>query len=1512
MIENGWYRLRLEATDVNGATSSAEIPIEIGGEAKVGVVRLSFVDLSLPVAGVPIQITRTYDSRVKTKRAFGIGWDLFSTAGSVEHNREPGQGWQIMNNPPPFPLPCAHVDELSSHLTTVRISDRESYTFAPDLINPSTTIGGCLADVHFNFVDGYTPGATLDILGNVGVYQAIGQQDVLDEVTGFPFNPDAFRLTLADGRAIEFRQGVGITAVEDAFGNRADISATGIVSSMGRSVAFTRDSQGRISRITDPSGNTIVYSYDASGDLASVENLVHDVTRFQYSAQFPHLLEHILGPGGDELGSMQFDGSGRMVAECTSSGCTTFEHDIGQRTRRTVDPTGREERIAYDTHGNITSVTDALGNTTTVQYDQGNNPTQLTDPEGNVTTMTYDAYHDLLTQVAPHGAAQNAADFTTTFQYNALRKMTRVTFPAGGQIRASYDSHGELLELRDENNRLLESRSPDQHGNLLSVSNLLGTVSYQYDNFGNAYRVTDTSGNVTTAQFDASGRVTSIVDNGRAATFTMDTAGRTTLVDVGNGVTETYAYGPGKEWIERVTPNNGTIRRDLAPSGANLGWTYPDGTSSSYALDEAGRVLDSIDNETLHTQVTYDAAGRISSITDPSGATQTYTLDRAGRTTRVRDALGHDVVTTYGPDGQITTQTDALGHVWSFASTSSIATATDPLGRHTTNYTTGHGLPLRTVFADGTSNRVEFLGTTEREDAQDYPTRSVDEAGGELHWYYDSNGQLIGATDRANNRFDYTWSHDGLSSIEFPSGETMSFGYDSSGLPASLTYADGTTKTLETGPDGNLAHEVHPSGLAVDFTYDLGGRLTSRVASNGDQATFAYDTTGALASTVDATGVTNYAYNAVHQLSALEQPNGGRISYLRDILGRVTQVAVQATNGAAAQSTTYSYDAASNVTSVLDAAGGTTSFTYDAANRLTTRTLPNGVTTTYGYDLRDRVTSIVHRRANNTVLASFAVTRNVVGAPTLIAREDGSSVSYEYDDALHLTRETQRNTSNAIIRDVTYAYDVDGNRTFRVVNGTAASYAYSAGAKLTAVTGTVSESYSWDTDGRLSGSTRSGATRSYTHDSRDLLTRVAAGSSTTAIATMHYDADGRRVAIEDAHGSRGFVVGQAMGSGLESIHAVTTAAGQVLATYAFVGAQPLARFTASGPVYYLEDPIRSVIAETDASGNLVGRYDFDAFGNPRVVGGGASAIVPSNLGGEFRFHGEWFDGDVGMYHLRARYYDPKTGRFLSRDPRGFDPRRPGTLHPYVFANSAPSLFGDAGGEEFTLIELDLGQSIQANIRSALVNGVRQEIKEQVRKVAGDILVDFIKSVLPFPDIPGAKTVAGLWGTVTSGNVFQHEVNELICGNLQGAWVQWMYLEANLAGNGSPSGGYHCSKRRTNSGSTRGYSYIESVSRGGRKNSVDFLFSKYELDQVAKGSRRTIMPLEVKVSLKTFLSTWGHGGQFPAIRNHVFNYGSYILMGMAFDGGTSAERRSMQAFLGRRRMAAIMVYVFEHG
>src|SRR5262249_41429032 len=76
MLLNGMYAVRLQATDSSGQESEQTVNVVVDGQMKIGQFTLGFTDVDIPVAGIPLQVTRTYDSRDKGLHDFGVGWTL--------------------------------------------------------------------------------------------------------------------------------------------------------------------------------------------------------------------------------------------------------------------------------------------------------------------------------------------------------------------------------------------------------------------------------------------------------------------------------------------------------------------------------------------------------------------------------------------------------------------------------------------------------------------------------------------------------------------------------------------------------------------------------------------------------------------------------------------------------------------------------------------------------------------------------------------------------------------------------------------------------------------------------------------------------------------------------------------------------------------------------------------------------------------------------------------------------------------------------------------------------------------------------------------------------------------------------------------------------------------------------------------------------------------------------------------------------------------------------------------
>ena len=372
-------------------------------------------------------------------------------------------------------------------------------------------------------------------------------------------------------------------------------------------------------------------------------------------------------------------------------------------------------------------------------------------------------------------------------------------------------------------------------------------------------------------------------------------------------------------------------------------------------------------------------------------------------------------------------------------------------------------------------------------------------------------------------------------------------------------------------------------------------------------------------------------------------------------------------------------DANGNLETVTDPLGGVTTFVYDSVDRLTEKHLPNGVVSTYGYDDRDRVLSVTHTGASG-VLASVTYVRSASGEPTRITREDGSYVVLTYDAALRLDTETYYTAGGGVVDAIDYDYDLDGNRTRKTsLAGGVEDYAYSAGFKLDSVTHSGStDTFGYDGGGRVTGINRDGSTQSLEYNSDDKITHVSGGSTDVRYS---YDGVGRRVGKTEGGVSTRYLIAPNLGDGFESPQAVTDGSGAMVATFVYAGEHPIARITPTGVEYFLADGMGSVIGKADSSGNGTASIKYDGFGNVTSSVGVGAGIDPA-LGSEPRFQGMSLDSVSGLYFVRARTYDARTGRFLSRDPVAGMTGRPETMNPHVFANNNPFRWRDPSGRDF--------------------------------------------------------------------------------------------------------------------------------------------------------------------------------------------------------------------------------------
>jgi RHS repeat-associated protein len=403
---------------------------------------------------------------------------------------------------------------------------------------------------------------------------------------------------------------------------------------------------------------------------------------------------------------------------------------------------------------------------------------------------------------------------------------------------------------------------------------------------------------------------------------------------------------------------------------------------------------------------------------------------------------------------------------------------------------------------------------------------------------------------------------------------------------------------------------------------------------------FSYDNMGRLIGTttqytfLPSNNFTNsYTYDASSNRLTLTDPQGGVTSYAYDTLNRLSTL----TPPTAFSSTGFG-------------------FTYDALSRRTQMTRPNGVATNYTYDNLSHLLSVLHQVSSSTIDGS-AYTYDSAGNRTAKTNEKTAVTSnYTYDPLYELTQVTQAtNTTES------YSYDAVHNRLSSLG---VSSYTNNSSNELTS---TSAASYAFDANGNTTSKTASGSATNYTWDYENRLTSVVL-PGTGGTVTFKYDGFGRRVQKAFTQNSTTTTTNY-LYDGANSVEDVDQN-GNVLARYEQTANnidEPLAQLRSGATSYYQADGLGSVTSLTSSAGTVANTYTYDSFGNLTASTG--------SLTNRFQYTGREFDSETNLYYLRARYFDPSSGRFLSEDPIKFG----AGINFYSYVKNQPIDFLDPYG-----------------------------------------------------------------------------------------------------------------------------------------------------------------------------------------------------------------------------------------
>ena len=644
----------------------------------------------------------------------------------------------------------------------------------------------------------------------------------------------------------------------------------------------------------------------------------------------------------------------------------------------------------------------------------------------------------------------------------------------------------------------------------------------------------------------------------------------------------------------------------------------------------------------------YDAKGRKTSDSDPRGNATTYQYNLLNKVSLKTDALGNQTRYSYDNVGNLLAQTDAAGNTIN----------------HT--YDKANRL-LRTTLPDGNffENTYDALGQViSRRDA----------AGNVTGFSYDAEGRLLTVTQPggAITRYEYDANSNLISSTDALGHKTL-FEYDKMNRLTKKTFPDATTEVMVYNADSQLTSKTDRNGKTTTYDYDKRGRISGIHYPDGNTVAYTYTSTGKRDTLTDSRGVTDFDYDAMDHVSRVKYPDGTLIGYGYDLTGNRTSITTP--DG----TTVYTYDARNQLTKVTDPRDLVTSYDYDTRGNVVSVKSPNGLTIAKTYDQMSKVLSVKTTKANGDVVFQETYGRDANGRRTKVTQLDGSSVEYDYDALSRLKTETYKDAGGAVVRQLSYTYNAVGNRLTLTDNGTTITYTYNTSDQLTS---DGASTYAYDSNGNtLSRSAGSSSVR-YDYDTRNRLTKVTQPDNTTI--DYVYDSDGNRIRSVGPSGSTNYVVDPA--SRAPQVVVETDGSGHVTASYTY-GLGLISQRRSGVDSFYISDALGSTRALTNSQGSVTDRYSYDAFG--QLLSSSGTTV------NSFLYTGEQKDEAAGLYYLRARYYDPAIGRFLSADPFQGKPQDPGSLHKYAYVQNNPVNMTDPlglyGAEEGTAAHQTIGR-----------------------------------------------------------------------------------------------------------------------------------------------------------------------------------------------------------------------------
>jgi RHS repeat-associated protein len=574
----------------------------------------------------------------------------------------------------------------------------------------------------------------------------------------------------------------------------------------------------------------------------------------------------------------------------------------------------------------------------------------------------------------------------------------------------------------------------------------------------------------------------------------------------------------------------------------------------------------------------------------------------------------------------------------------------------------------RHTDAKGFITRYEYDGTSSDRNLVRIIRPS---GGGQIDIQRNSFGQIERVTNPTGIQTQYDYDPNGnLNTTRLPLSITSGATYDNASRLKTTTDPKGNLMRFDYDNNDNVIEELDAFNQRTTYGYDANENLT-RITNAKNESTnllyspaedyltsqtfglhkdsFEYNLDGSLKRLIKPTATFTYTYDDKGRTTS-----DGFTTYAYDNRNRITEVTYQG------KTIRLFYDALDRLDYYTDYYGNTVDYGYDNNGNVTTITYPSNKTVTYAYDNNNRMTTVTDW--NNRILATYSyLTDDRLDS---VVFHNGTRTVYGYDAAGRMTSLVNKRSNQTIVSSYQFTLDKIGNHETETVNEPALAAAVASLTPRSVPYGASPFNRLSSADNNTFGYDNTGNQTQRGNESLsfDAYNRLVSATN----AQYDYDGSGNRRS-RTLNGTTTRYVLDILGMSQILIETDATNTPQYFYVYGASGL--ICRLKPDNTTHFYHYDFRgSTTAMTDAAQNISHQYSYDPFG--KILAATEADANPFRYVGQ---HGVVYE-TPNRYFMRARFYDPSVGRFLSEDPVW-------DKNLYAYANNNPITEYDPDGNK---------------------------------------------------------------------------------------------------------------------------------------------------------------------------------------------------------------------------------------